>query len=372
MFYREAGFRALYKHFAAFMLNDVLRKSIEDFPDARKANCVLTYGYIDHEKGLMLEILAAGFKDGNDFKFYGTSPAARAAVPIAEVIEEEIFRFDGSEADFGKSYAAKIAMLKDYAASDEIERTRRMEFFDKSRNEMYPDDVTVVLSKQGLSPEECLVRIIGVGDNFFMGQLMDEPKQDFGHHKGERIAFIAEKQDDGSIVLCSDLTPDRTFKAEELEDGSLLKEAAARFNKAQTKENFIELLQLLRDSNVWVPCNTAVSEADMAELEKAVEESGDISTMIGKTIKTKDEVRLIPEILQNGEHFFFPIFTSAEEMGECSDHFTKVRKHILDVIPMARRNKQELAGIVLNAFSEPFVLTADLFDTVEKMKSRIV
>ena len=58
--------------------------------------------------------------------------------------------------------------------------------------------------------------------------------------------------------------------------------------------------------------------------------------MIGKTFSTKEAVRMIPDILQNGEQFFFPIFSSVEEMGEYGEHFSKVQKHILEVIPMAR------------------------------------
>ena len=34
-------------------------------------------------------------------------------------------------------------------------------------------------------------------------------------------------------------------------------------------------------------------------------------------------------------------------------------------------NEKNVAGIVINAFTEPFVLERSLFDMVEKMKSRI-
>ena len=44
--------------------------------------------------------------------------------------------------------------------------------------------------------------------------------------------------------------------------------------------------------------------------------------MIGKTFSTKEAVRMIPDILQNGEQFFFPIFSSVEEMGEYGEHFS--------------------------------------------------
>ena len=93
--------------------------------------------------------------------------------------------------------------------------------------------------------------------------------------------------------------------------------------------------------------------------------------MIGKTFSTKEAVRMIPDILQNGEQFFFPIFSSVEEMGEYGEHFSKVQKHILEVIPLERNSEKYVAGIVLNAFSESFILDAELFDMIENMKSRL-
>ena len=68
--------------------------------------------------------------------------------------------------------------------------------------------------------------------------------------------------------------------------------------------------------------------------------------MIGKTFSTKEAVRMIPDILQNGEQFFFPIFSSVEEMGEYGEHFSKVQKHILEVIPMARNCAERIFRIV--------------------------
>ena len=36
--------------------------------------------------------------------------------------------------------------------------------------------------------------------------------------------------------------------------------------------------------------------------------------MLGEEFTTNDEVRLVPDILQNGDDFFFPVFSSEEEM----------------------------------------------------------
>ena len=80
---------------------------------------------------------------------------------------------------------------------------------------------------------------------------------------------------------------------------------------------------------------------------------------------------MIPDILQNGDDFFFPVFSSAEEMGEYGNGFSKIEVDLLRAINLARNNEKKLKGIVVDAFSEPFVLDAELFDIVEKMKSRI-
>ena len=60
-----------------------------------------------------------------------------------------------------------------------------------------------------------------------------------------------------------------------------------------------------------------------------------------------------------------------DEMGEYGDGFSKIETDFLHAINLARNNEKELKGIVVDAFSEPFVLDIKLFDIVEKMKSRI-
>lgn len=38
---------------------------------------------------------------------------------------------------------------------------------------------------------------------------------------------------------------------------------------------------------------------------------------------------------------------------------------------MAKANDKELAGIVIDAFSEPMIIETTLFDIIENMKSRL-
>lgn len=201
MKYRETGFRALYKNFAAFTLRDDMKQYIEHLPDAEKANCILTYGYIDREAGLTMEVICAGIRDGNMFTFFECSEEVRAILRIGSVIEDEFYVLDDSDETLSRKYSNKLEILKDYEAPEEIEISRSMELFDKSRHELYPDDVLVYLTKKGLNPEGCWARIIGLGDHSVMGTLLNEPDQDFGYHEGEKIAFFAQKTEDDEIIL---------------------------------------------------------------------------------------------------------------------------------------------------------------------------
>lgn len=58
-------------------------------------------------------------------------------------------------------------------------------------------------------------------------------------------------------------------------------------------------------------------------------------------------------------------------MVEYGNRFSKVQKHFLETLVLAKNNDKDLAGIVINAFSEPYVLDKELWDLVEEMKSRI-
>ena len=168
--------------------------------------------------------------------------------------------------------------------------------------------------------------------------------------------------------------PDDPITAELLEDGSFLKRAVGICSRNRTQLNLIKLMRILRDSWVWVPCSAILSDRDQEVVEKAVreaEEGDGLESLAGREFTTMDEVRLVPDILQNGGEFFFPVFTSAEEMGEYGDHFSKIAKHFLDAANVARNNEKNVKGIVINAFSEPFVVPVEMFDLIAEMDSSL-
>lgn len=376
MKYKDTGFRAFYRHFTVAPLKENLKTVLKNFPGAEDADCILTYGYIDPEAGLTLEVLAAGKTSHQGFRFADGNDNFSSKIRIENVADDEVAFFGDEDGTLAERYADKLEMLHSYDASEEVEKSRGMTFLDASRDENCIDDVIVYLIKDGLKPEGCWVRITGLGDHWIIGTLLNEPDQDFGYHAGETIGFFVQETEDKRVICYSDMNPSRKLSAEDLEDGSLLEEAVTAFNNDRNEQNLIEILELLRDSFVWVPCNVVMSEADQKKLDEIAQKlmndpNADPNELIGKEFKTEGVTRMIPDILQNGNQYFFPVFSTAEAMGEYGEHFSKVQKHMLEVIPLARNNEKELAGIVLNAFTEPFVLDAQIWDMVETMKSRI-
>lgn len=211
-----------------------------------------------------------------------------------------------------------------------------------------------------------LVRIEGLAEDYIIGTLLNEPNQDFDCHEGDKIPFYVQQKDDKEIVLWSNMNPGPTITAEDLEDGKMLEATIHTFNEERTEEHLLEVMAILRDSYVWIPCNAIMSDADQARLV-AISKDGNI----GDTFISHDEIRMIPDILQNGDKFFFPVFSNLEAMGEYGNGFSKVQKHFLEALVLANNNEKDLEGIVINAFSEPFELYKEIWNLVEEMKSRI-
>lgn len=367
--YSDVGFRAFYHNFIAVPIKDSLKLVLQDFPGADKANYILTYGYIDHTAGLTLEVLAAAFKDAEGFSFEVGNTEISLKIRIGDVMDDECFYFDDEDKSLYKHYADKVDMLKSYGAGDEVEESRNMDFLDRSRSPEYPDDVLVYLLKDGNEPEGCWVRIEGLAEHQIIGTLLNEPDQNFDYHEGEKITFYVHQTEDKEIVLCSNMNPSTKITAEDLEDGTMLEAAIHTFNEERTEEHLLDIMEILRDSYVWIPCNAVISDADQVKLLAMLEEKKE--GIIGEEFVTRGETRLIPDILQNGDNFFFPVFSNEEAMGEHGNSFSKVQKPFLEALVLAKNNEKDLAGIVINAFSESYVLDKEIWDLVEKMKSRI-
>ena len=175
-----------------------------------------------------------------------------------------------------------------------------------------------------------------------------------------------------SDVDVENSVPDEPITMELLKGGSFLKRAIGICKRNLTRMNMIRLMKILRDSWIWVPCRVIMSDTDYAAMEKLVkdaQENGGLDSLVGITLSNQDNIRMIPDILQKGDEFFFPVFSSAEEMCEYGERFSKIEKHFLEAANLARNNEKNVKGIVINAFTEPFVIPSELFEMIAGMPS---
>ena len=178
-------------------------------------------------------------------------------------------------------------------------------------------------------------------------------------------------QADGDVEYA---VPDDTITEELLEDGSYLKRAVGICRRNRTMMNMMKLARILRDSLVWVPCTAVFSDADNEAFRRSIQdtlEKGDTDSLVGQTFTSEDEIRMVPDILQNRDDYFFPVFTTVEEMGDYGKRFSTLQCHFLEAANLARNNEKQVKGIVINAFTEPFEISVELFDVIAGMESVI-
>ena len=151
-------------------------------------------------------------------------------------------------------------------------------------------------------------------------------------------------------------------------DEKKLKEAFNKYLKEQSESNFMDVLQLMRDTDVWIPCVAVLSENDQKKWEEVVQKAGDdVESLVGMSLSTEDAVRLVPDVLQNENGYFFPVFTSPNEMGDYGDGLSKTQNAFLEAVTLAKNNEKNVSGIVVNPFTDALVLDRQLFDVFEHL-----
>lgn len=367
MDFKETGFRPFYHHVCALELNDKLRKRLKNCPEIDKSSHAVVYGYIDPDKGLMLEVLGAGKQAPKYFYFKDPYEGRRISISIADVADVPFLWFEKIEPRFYKKFAPRIDKIKQYDASEDVEKTREFDFLDSCREPSFPDDVRVLFAKEGLNPEECWVRITGLGDHVLIGKLLNQPYQNFGVNEGDTVQFAIQKEEDDKIVCVATFAGGKLTKAD-LEDGTILKGAVADFHKDRNDDTFSFVLAVLRSSNVLVPCDVELSEESQAILEKLDKNGKSIEDLTGdEKERFQQGLSFVPAVLVNDGHKFFPVFSSKEEFGDHFEDGSAMSMPFLHAIEMAS-DGDGIEGIVLNAFSQPFVIEKDLFEAVAKME----
>lgn len=368
MKYIETGFRAVYDNFTAFPVNEKTGEWIKGMPGESEASCILTFGYIGDDHEVRLEIIACGKQEGSTFRFFNADEKRRS-FKAEDVSSVEFMFLDRRDGSLGKRYESKLEAIED--ADDEILETRRMGFIDKEREPYRPDVVKVYLAKKGLRTEPVKTLIKGMGENSIIGTLLENPEQNFGAVCGDDIAFVLQEIEEGRVIMAANMARKRKLKEEDLEDGRLLKNTIGIFMKDRNEDTYIDVLEILRDSELWVPCNIILSEMDQKRMDMMVNNVlADRMAPQGGFLN-QDAIRAMPEYLKRDDEVFLPIFTSEDEMKSFGEKYTKVRKPVLEWMDIAEKNEHGVAGMVINPFTDCFILRTDIFEAIRKIKSSI-
>ena len=206
--YEQVGFRGVYHEFLMFCLDDgEMRKVLSDFPGIDEANSYIGYGYIDHDAGVTVEILAL-VNAGNEIEFFESySKQASTKIRMEELKDFAFVILPDPDDQIRSKYKEILDIIDEgYKCSEELHKTRCFDFLDRLRDPICIDDVKVILAKDGLDPEKVWVRIEGTRytDNgaFLVGNLIVEPYQNFGVHDGDEILFNMQKIEGKGYCIC--------------------------------------------------------------------------------------------------------------------------------------------------------------------------
>ena len=114
----------------------------------------------------------------------------------------------------------------------------------------------------------------------------------------------------------------------------------------------------MRSSRVVVPCDVHFSDDAAAIMEKLQKDGKGLEDLEGDDAETfRAGVEFFPRILKNDGHNFLPAFTSEAEIGEKQlQDAARVNMPFLHAIGMAKDSDENLEGIVVNAFTDNFIL----------------
>lgn len=152
---------------------------------------------------------------------------------------------------------------------------------------------------------------------------------------------------------------------ETLKDGKVLRALRDRFLDNQTIENLSPLFECMIDSDLYVPMNLNISKEDIETFK---------NSKAGDDITLKNSMSMKPDWLKNGpdsDNLFFPVFFSIEEATEdYSRNFSWTNLPLDDCIKFARSN-EKCIGIVLDAYTRPYVITGEFLNALEDMMNDV-
>ena len=198
----ETNFRNLYHQIVYIKSTPELKQRFtEDLGRVGTTDGFLAYGYIDNEAGFSFRVLCSATIENN--KLLRGKFIKQTGIIIRKSEFNDCEYIDLSYCDIDTSdFEEYIAMINSCykCKSQQTEEMRSFGFLDDVRNIDFPDDIQIILVKEGLQPEQVWGKCWTFTKDELFAKLLNEPNQDFGVHNGSVIGFSPVEQKDG--ILC--------------------------------------------------------------------------------------------------------------------------------------------------------------------------
>jgi len=164
-------------------------------------NAVLCYCYIDSSAGMSFHFLGFANYDDNDIDVdsYEKQLAEKIVLLFRYKDDAEIKPYSKETSMFNE----RAKMVDDgYHRDERVLPTRNIAQIDHLRHNSCPDDIKVLLRKEGLQIEQVWVRLAGIENGNLTGVLLNEPNSDFGVHSGDIVCVQVTSRGDDVYAIC--------------------------------------------------------------------------------------------------------------------------------------------------------------------------
>ena len=198
-----SGFRPFYHKFVYIDNFNAYRDLVRDC-DFKEEMGVIAYGYIDEAAGLSFQIACFACIKDDELKLFEKPNDSVLIIRIGSLNDCKYLNLNSSLVDFER-FNDMVKQINEWYDTDNSakEEIRSFEFLDQFRHPSFPDDIAVLLLRGDNNPEKVWVTANHISDQKIMGELLNEPNQDFGVHKGDTIRIIPYQDPNGKMLCFS-------------------------------------------------------------------------------------------------------------------------------------------------------------------------
>ena len=90
--------------------------------------------------------------------------------------------------------------------------------------------------------------------------------------------------------------------------------------------------------------------------------------IVNKLLTILEKSQFVNRLLTNYQKILSFVFLGGIMYGE---DFSRVQKHFLEAANLAKNNERNVKGIVINPFTEAFVVPEEMFEVIARMESSV-